>query len=699
MGSILSSSVGDEVSVVDKFLGNEALRILCRRLQEREGEGEGTGGGAGAGAEAGAGAGPSSSHSHRGEKKKKLTLRGNNIGAEGAAHLAGMLRECHSIEALSLEWNQIGSHGAASLAEALECNRGLVHLDLRNNSIDNDGAAALASSISANKTLKTLDLRWNQIDDQGALSFKSVLTERVPRLRIMLGGNTVSESMSRHMEEWSQLQTANPFGHSAADMNMSSSSIREPSSDTTGTGANSSIVQTSYHNTSELNNHNNSAQAAILERELSDLRRQCMSLQAAFADSQRQLDSSSVRMVELEQKVAREEYRSAHISEALKHANVRMSVQAEENESQRSSFEAERQELSTAMGGLHKEHDQQLRRLRAEGHSLSERNQRLEQDLTNLRDEHERAADTHKSHRDADMLKLRTTMADLSKYKISDAKLSSDNATLRALNTRLTEKENYLENELRGNRLEFETVLAAASKKHVQDLESERADHSQAVSGLVEKRNLQVWQVTELRSELSQVRSQLVSEAVSSEQKLLEAVKQARQEESERHDQVTKDMMKRLELLSEGNSDLAARCQGYVQELSKLREQHQSGLNTLEKHMHSNREEIGRQAEKLQGLSTQVVQLEDCKRRLQRELDEAQVGLRAKESEAAQWHEELKLCLAAKQALEQQTAALRESLGELRAVRAREFQLITRKVTEAYEKEIESLRIDLKIVD
>ena len=69
--------------------------------------------------------------------QRKLSLRGSQLSAEGAAVLADGLKGNSSVTALCLEWNSIGvfDAGVEALAGALEVNRSITELDLRNNSI------------------------------------------------------------------------------------------------------------------------------------------------------------------------------------------------------------------------------------------------------------------------------------------------------------------------------------------------------------------------------------------------------------------------------------------------------------------------------------------------------------------------------------------------------------------------------------
>jgi Ran GTPase-activating protein (RanGAP) involved in mRNA processing and transport len=132
VNTVVGRDHSSEVLSVDKFLGDDAIRLLAKKLTGNK-------------------------------LKRRIVLRGNCIGPTGAEALAGLLKDNAILTFMSLEWNQIGSEGTALLAGALATNTGLTHLDLRNNGVGDDGALALVEALTKNDSVKTLDLRWNQV--------------------------------------------------------------------------------------------------------------------------------------------------------------------------------------------------------------------------------------------------------------------------------------------------------------------------------------------------------------------------------------------------------------------------------------------------------------------------------------------------------------------------------------------------------
>lgn len=235
VSSILSGNLNDEITSIDRFLGDTVIQALCERLiKERD----------------------KSTQSN----KRKVVLRGNFIGATGATFISDLIKRYKELEFISLEWNQLGSPGARSLGEALVASNTLTHLDLRNNSIATDGAIYLSNALQSNSTLKHLDLRWNQIEDQGALSFKDALTERVPRLELLINGNLLTDSATRYIEDWCSLGKDYLGAISDFDRDTKAKSAKftlDPS----------------------LEKQTHIFQNELLQKEVSHLRHQCISLQ------------------------------------------------------------------------------------------------------------------------------------------------------------------------------------------------------------------------------------------------------------------------------------------------------------------------------------------------------------------------------------------------------------------------------------
>jgi predicted nucleic acid-binding Zn-ribbon protein len=78
-------------------------------------------------------------------------------------------------------------------------------------------------------------------------------------------------------------------------------------------------------------------------------------------------------VTELEQQVAREEYRYEHINEALKQANARISMQSEEQHLMIASWESERADIRQQAFSESKQKDEEIRVLALEKDVVKEK--------------------------------------------------------------------------------------------------------------------------------------------------------------------------------------------------------------------------------------------------------------------------------------------------------------------------------------
>jgi len=124
-----------------------------------------------------------------------LDLRGNNIGAKGAAALAGGLKLNRSLRSLNLKWNQIGKEntGIEVLCDTLKTNITVSHLDLRNNRIGNIGAKYVGEMLRDNSTITHLDLSWNDLGVEGGLALLDGLKHNSSVIDCQLSGSKVGE--------------------------------------------------------------------------------------------------------------------------------------------------------------------------------------------------------------------------------------------------------------------------------------------------------------------------------------------------------------------------------------------------------------------------------------------------------------------------------------------------------------------------
>ena len=99
---------------------------------------------------------------------KEIYLNNNNIGAEGAKHVAEALKVSTSLKWINLSGNNIRDKGAKHIADALKVNNSLERIWLLRNNIGVEGAKYLSRALNVNTSLKTFYLNGNNIRDEGA---------------------------------------------------------------------------------------------------------------------------------------------------------------------------------------------------------------------------------------------------------------------------------------------------------------------------------------------------------------------------------------------------------------------------------------------------------------------------------------------------------------------------------------------------
>jgi Ran GTPase-activating protein (RanGAP) involved in mRNA processing and transport len=95
---------------------------------------------------------------------RELDVSLNQIGDDGAAHLAAMLEYNRSLSVLNVKWCSVGDAGLERLGRALPCNTTLRELDLRLNPFTAEGIARFADLMGDMRRLRKLELngKWEQ---------------------------------------------------------------------------------------------------------------------------------------------------------------------------------------------------------------------------------------------------------------------------------------------------------------------------------------------------------------------------------------------------------------------------------------------------------------------------------------------------------------------------------------------------------
>jgi hypothetical protein len=91
----------------------------------------------------------------------------NNIGVEGAKHIAGALAVNKKLRDLNVSFNSFQDAGAKAIADSLKRNDALQILNLDGNGISDEGGENLACALGSNEKIQRVSLKKNAITRVG----------------------------------------------------------------------------------------------------------------------------------------------------------------------------------------------------------------------------------------------------------------------------------------------------------------------------------------------------------------------------------------------------------------------------------------------------------------------------------------------------------------------------------------------------
>jgi cortexillin 1/2 len=122
-----------------------------------------------------------------------LNLSGNNISKVGvAALLQAFGPGQHALLEIHLNRNNLGDDGAAQIAELIKANPHLTTINISGNKIGNRGAQAIADAFHSDSDVITIDLSDNEIGTEGALALSKAFDSNKVLIEINLSNNKIS---------------------------------------------------------------------------------------------------------------------------------------------------------------------------------------------------------------------------------------------------------------------------------------------------------------------------------------------------------------------------------------------------------------------------------------------------------------------------------------------------------------------------
>ena len=116
----------------------------------------------------------------------ELDISYNNLDANSAKQIAGIIGESDCISSIKANSNQFGDKGAALIADALKYNDKMINLDVSDNGISNIGAKDLVKSVSKKAVMRQLDLRHNPINPDEIDQITRAMAESHPLIEVLV---------------------------------------------------------------------------------------------------------------------------------------------------------------------------------------------------------------------------------------------------------------------------------------------------------------------------------------------------------------------------------------------------------------------------------------------------------------------------------------------------------------------------------
>ena len=120
---------------------------------------------------------------------EQLWLRGNVLGANGAAVILSSLQNITTLRVLDLSYNNISSRSANGIAAVINSNHFLEQLWLDGNMLMTTGVVIIASALKKHSNLTMLSLSNNEINEDAAEEICAIVNSNTALNGLLLGNN------------------------------------------------------------------------------------------------------------------------------------------------------------------------------------------------------------------------------------------------------------------------------------------------------------------------------------------------------------------------------------------------------------------------------------------------------------------------------------------------------------------------------
>ena len=130
-----------------------------------------------------------------------ISLSNNNLGPEGAKHIADALKQNTSVSTIYLDNTNLGPEGAKHIADALKQNTSVSTISLFNTNLGPEGAKHIAEALKQNTSVSTIYLDNTNLGPEGAKHIAEALKENASVAWISLDNNNLGPEGAKYIAE------------------------------------------------------------------------------------------------------------------------------------------------------------------------------------------------------------------------------------------------------------------------------------------------------------------------------------------------------------------------------------------------------------------------------------------------------------------------------------------------------------------
>lgn len=351
-------------------------------------------------------------------------------------------------------------------------------------------------------------------------------------------------------------------------------------------------------------------QNEFLQREIYDLRKQLAALQQLFAETQRLLDSSTFRVTELEQQLARADYNNTHLTDQLKDAMLRISMLNDHIAALTSEWDKDRTELIRSWNHELRTKEEEIKNLIIERDQAKSSFTKIQDENNELRKLNQDLQNQLDFERHENQENLRQAQARIHEMSMERTKYIADNNQLRGKAERMEGEVTMLSDKLAKTEKEHAARLEQERNYYVDQIARLQADHSAKMKELLDRNAAQAKEINELQSLVVTLRHEIDNIRDELAKAYEEAIRAARESERQKCEEHINDLRQRLGTATSARNELESKCDALSRDLRTLQSDHESTLQRTNAQIHALQDEIQRLKTQTNSLKNNVASLE-----------------------------------------------------------------------------------------